>query len=108
VDTHTHIDYFESNPEMSDMELDADDEASHAKLTGAEDEHALDWFGSDDQLVTEGEDSDAKEEANMATLEEEDTPCSKALPVPHHALHVPIISHTPAFLGEPDKEGHTF
>jgi hypothetical protein len=108
VDTHAHIDYFEPNPEMSNMESDANDEASHAELTGAEDEHALDWFGSDDQLVTKGEDSDTKEEANVATLKEEDTPRSKALPVPHHALHAPVISHTPPFSGEPDKEGHAF
>jgi hypothetical protein len=72
VDTHAHIDYFEPNPEMSDME------------------------------------SDAEEEANAAALEEEDAPFSKALPIPHHALHVPIISHTLAFSGEPDKEGHAF
>jgi hypothetical protein len=108
VDTHAHINYFEPNPEMSDMESDADNEASHAELAGAEDEHALDWFGSDDQLVTEGEDLDAKEEANTATLKEEDAPHSEALPIPHHALHAPIISHTPAFSGELDKEGHTF
>jgi hypothetical protein len=108
VDTHVHIDYFEPNPEMSDMESDADDEASHMELAGTEDEQALDWFGSDDQLASEGEDSDAEEEANAATLKEEDAPRSKALPVPHHALHAPIISHTPAFSGEPDKEGHAF
>jgi hypothetical protein len=108
VNTHVHIDYFEPNPEMSNIESDADNEASHAKLAGMEDEHALDWFGSNDQLVTEGEDLDTKEEANMATLEEEDAPCSEALPVPHYALHAPIISHTLAFSGELDKEGHTF
>jgi hypothetical protein len=93
---------------MSDMESDTDNEASCTKLAGVEDKHALDWFGSDDQLVTEGEDSDAEEEANAATLEEEDAPRSEALPVPHHALHAPIISHTLAFSGEPDKEGHAF
>jgi hypothetical protein len=108
VDTHAHINYFEPNPEMSDMESDADDEASCMELTGAEDEQASDWFGSDDQLASEGEDSDAEEEANVATLEEEDAPRSKALPVPHHALHAPIISHTLVFSGELDKEGHTF
>jgi hypothetical protein len=108
VDTYVHIDYFEPNSEMSDMESDADNEASHAKLAGTEDEHALDWFSSDNQLVTEGEDLDTKEEANTATLKEKDAPHSKALPVPHHALHVPIISHTLAFSGELDKEGHTF
>jgi hypothetical protein len=108
MDTYMHIDYFKPNPEMSDMESDANDKAFHTKLAGAEDEHALDWFGSDYQLVTEGEDLDAKEKANMATLEEEDTPHSEALPVSHHVLHAPIISHTLAFSGEPDKEGHAF
>jgi hypothetical protein len=108
VDTYAHIDYFEPNPEISNMKLDADDEASHTELAGMEDKHALDWFGSDDQLVTKGEDSDAKEEANAATLEEKDAPRFEALPVPHHVLHVPIISHTLAFLGEPDKKGHAF
>jgi hypothetical protein len=108
VDTHAYINYFEPNPKMSDMKSDTDDKASCTKLTGAEDEHALDWFGSDDQLVTEGENSDIKEEANAATLEEEDTPRSEALPIPHHALHVPVISHTLVFSGELDKEGHAF
>jgi hypothetical protein len=108
VDTHAHIDYFEPNPKMSNMELDANDEASCVELTGMEDEQALDWFGSDDQLASEGEDSDAKEEANVATLEEEDAPRSEVLPIPHHALHAPIISHTPVFSGELDKEGHAF
>ena len=108
VNTHAHIDYSEPNPEMSDMGSDADDKASCAELAGMEDEHALDWFGSDDQLATEGEDSDAKEEASAATLEEEDAPHSEALPVPHHVLHAPIISNTPAFSGEPDTEGHAF
>jgi hypothetical protein len=59
-------------------------------------------------LASEGEDLDAEEEANAATLEEEDAPRSEALPVPHHALHAPVISHTLAFSGEPDKEGHAF
>jgi hypothetical protein len=108
VDTHMHIDYFEPNPEISNMESDANNEASRMELTGAEDEQASDWFGSDDQLASEGEESHAEEEANVATLEEEDAPRSEALPVPHHALHVPIISHTPAFSGELDKEGHAF
>ena len=44
----------------------------------------------------EGEDRDAEEEANAATLEEEDAPHSEAQPIPHHVLHVPVISHTPA------------
>jgi hypothetical protein len=108
VDTHVHIDYFEPNLKMSDMESDTDDEASCIELAGIEDEQALDWFGSDDQLASEGEESHTKEEANMTTLEEEDTPHSEALPIPHHALHAPVISHTPAFSGELDKEGHAF
>jgi hypothetical protein len=103
VDTHAHIDYTVPDPEPSDMESDIDNEASHAKLASAEDDQAFDWFGSDDQLVSEGEDQDAEEEANVATLEEEGAPCSNAHPVPHHALHVPIIVHTPASPGAPDK-----
>ena len=104
-----HALIYEPDPEPSDIESDDDDdEASRAELAGAEDEHALDWFGSDDQLATEGEDSDAEEEASAATLEEEDAPRSEALPVPHHALHAPVISNTPAFSGEPDTEGHAF
>ena len=104
---HTLI--YEPDPEPSDIESDDNDnEASRAELTSAEDEQAFDWFGSDDQLVTEGEESHAEEEANAATLEEEAAPRSEALPVPHHALHAPVISYTPASSGEPDKEGHTF
>ena len=104
---HTLI--YEPDPEPSDIELDDnDDEASRVELAGAEDEQAFDWFCLDDQLVTEGEESHAEEEANTATLEEEAAPCSEALPIPHHALHMPVISYTPASSGEPDKEGHTF
>jgi hypothetical protein len=102
VETYMHTTYTALNPKMSDsdMESDIDDEASCAKLAGVEDKQALDWFGSDNQLVTEGKDSDTREEANMATLKEEDAPYSEAQPIPHHALHVPIISHTPASLEE--------
>jgi hypothetical protein len=107
---HAYIYCAEPDFDMSDldMESDVDDKASHAKLASAEDEQALDPFGSDNQLVSEGEDRNTEEEANAATLEEEDAPCSEAHPVLHHALHAPIISHTPASSGEPDKEGHTF
>jgi hypothetical protein len=42
VDTHVHIDYFEPNPKMSDMESDANNKASHVELAGAEDKQALD------------------------------------------------------------------
>ena len=87
----------------SDKESDDNDKASYIKLTGAEDEQALDWFGSDDQLVTEGEESHTKEKANVATLKEEDAPCSKAQPIPHYVLHTPIISHTPASPGALDE-----
>jgi hypothetical protein len=105
VDTYTHIDYFVPNPKMSDsdMELDTDDEASHTELAGVKDEQALDWFGSDDQLVTEGEDLDTEEKANMATPEKKDAPCSEAQPIPHYMLHVYIISYTLAFPGALDE-----
>ena len=107
---HAHTAYLVPDPEMSnsDTESDDNDEASRAELTGAEDEQAPDWLGSDDQLASEGEESHAEEEASTATLEEEDAPRSEAQPIPHHALHAPVISHTPASSGEPDKEGHAF
>ena len=102
-ETHTLI--YEPDPKPSDMESDDnDDEASHAKLAGVEDEQAFDWFGFDDQLAKEGEESHAKEEANAATLEEEDAPCSKAQPIPHHVQHAHIIMDTPAAPGAPDEE----
>ena len=66
----------------------------------------MDWLGSGNQLVTEGEESHTEEEANTATLKEEDAPCSEAQPIPHHMLYAPVISHTLAFSGEPDKEVH--
>ena len=90
------------------MESDDNNEASHAELAGAEDEQPLDWFSSGNQLVTEGEESHTKEEANVATLKEEDASHSEAQPISHHMLHMPIISHTLAFSGELDKEVHTF
>jgi hypothetical protein len=109
-ETHVYVYCAEPDFDMSDpdMESDVDDEASCAELASAEDEQALDPFGSDDQLVSEGEDWNTEEEANVATLEEEDAPRSEAHPVLHHALHAPVISHTPASSGEPDKEGHAF
>ena len=109
-ETHAYVYCAEPDFDMSDpdMESDVDDEASHAELASVEDEQALDLFGSDDQLVSEGEDRNTEEEANAATLEEEDAPRSEAHPVLHHALHAPVISHTPASSGEPDKEGHAF
>jgi hypothetical protein len=44
VDTYVHIDYFVPNPEMSnsDMESDANNEASCVELAGVEDKQALD------------------------------------------------------------------
>jgi hypothetical protein len=109
-ETHTYVYCTEPDFNMSnsDMESDINNKASCTELTSAEDEQALDPFGSDDQLVSEGEDWNTEEEANVATLEEEDAPCSKAHPIPHHTLHVPIISHTTASSGEPYKKGHTF
>ena len=102
---HTHTTYLMPDPEMSnsDTESNDDNKASHTELAGAEDDQPPDWFSSDDQLVTEGEESHAEEEANVATLEEEDPPCSMAQPIPHHVLHAPIISHTPASPGALDE-----
>ena len=108
---HVHTAYLVPDPEMSNLDTESDDdndEASRAELAGGEDEQTLDWLGSGDQLVTEGEESHAEEEASAATLEEEDAPCSETQPISHHALHVPIISHTPVYSGEPDMEGHAF
>jgi hypothetical protein len=103
VDTHMHINYTMPDPEPSNMESDVNDKASCAKLVGAKDEQALDWFGSDDQLVSERGDWDTKEEANMATLKEEVVPHSEAQPVPHHALHAPVIIHTLVSPGAPNE-----
>jgi hypothetical protein len=103
VNTHAHIDYTVPDPELSDLESDIDDEASCTELAGVEDDQAFDWFGSDDQLVSEGEDWDTKEEANAATLKEEAAPCSDAQPILHHVLHAPIIIHTPVSPGAPDE-----
>jgi hypothetical protein len=110
VETHVHTNYTVPDFDMSDLDMrsDVDNEASCAKLISVEDEQALDLFGSDDQLISEGEDWNTEEEANAATLEEEDAPRSEAQPILHHILHVPIISHTLASSEELDKEGHTF
>ena len=56
VDTYVHIDYSVPNPKISDSDIESDNnnEASCTELAGIEDEQALDWFGSDDQLVTGG------------------------------------------------------
>ena len=107
---HTHTAYLMLDPKMSNLDMESDDnnKASHAELAGVEDEQPLDWFSSGNQLVTEGEESHTEEEANMATLKEEGAPHSEAQPISHHALHMPIISHTLAFSGELDKEVHTF
>ena len=107
---HMHTAYLVLDPKMSnsDTESDDDNKASHVELAGMEDEQPLDWSGSGNQLVTEGEELHTEEEANVATLKEEDAPCSKAQPIPHHVLHAPVISHTSAFSGEPDKEVHAF
>ena len=101
-----HMLICEPDPKPSDIELDDnnnDDKASCAELTGTEDEQASDWFGSDNQLASEGEESYTKEEANTATLKEEAAPCSEAQPIPHHMLHMPTTIHTLASLGTLDK-----
>ena len=105
---HTHTAYLVPDPEMSNSDTESDNnnndnEASHAELTSVEDEQTLDWLGSDDQPASEGEESHAEEEANAATLEEEATPRSEAQPIPHHALHAPVIVHTLASPETPDE-----
>ena len=77
---HVHTAYLVPDPEISnsDTESDNNNEASCAELAGTEDNQPLDWLGSGNQLVTEGEESHTEEEANAATLKEEDAPCSEA------------------------------
>jgi hypothetical protein len=105
-DTHAYIYCAEPDPEVSDMGSDLDDnnEAFHVELTGTKDKDALDWAGFEDQLVKKREDWCIEEEADMAILKEEDTSCSEAQPVPHHAQHAHVIMDTLAALGAPDEE----
>ena len=79
---------------MAVIESDNDNNASCVELTGAEDEQASDWLGLDNQPASEGEEPHAEEEA---------TPCSKAQPIPHHALHAHAIVHTLVSPETPDK-----
>jgi hypothetical protein len=58
VETHMHTNYTMLDFNISDLDMGSDinDKAPCAELTSAEDEQALDLFGSDNQLVSEGED----------------------------------------------------
>ena len=72
------------------------DKAFHAKTWGMEDEGNLDWARLEDQLVKEGEEQEAKEEAGAATLPKEDSaPCTGSQPIPHNAPYALAINNTP-------------
>jgi len=92
---------------MDDSDSDNEDKAFCAETWGAEDEGDLDWAGPDNQLVKEGEELEAVEEARAATLPKEDsTPCTGSQPAPHNAPHVCDISSNLEPHRAPDEEGH--
>jgi len=92
---------------MDDSDSDDKDEAFHTKTWGAEDEGDLDWAGPEDQLVKEGEEQEAEEEAAAATLPEEDsTPRTRSQFIPHIAPHAQDISSDLEPCRTPDEEGH--
>jgi len=102
-----HACYVEPDHHMDDSDSDNEDKAFCAEIWGAEDEGDLDWAGPDDQLVKEGEEQEAEEEAGAATLPEEDSaPCTGSQPTPHNAPHVRNINSDLEPHQAPDEEGH--
>jgi len=104
---HAHPNFVEPDPHMDDSDSDDEDEAFRTETWGAEDEGDLDWAGLEDQLVKEGEEQEAKEEAGAAALPEEDSaPHTRSHPVPHNAPHALNISSDLEPCQAPDEEGH--
>jgi len=102
-----HPNYVELDPHMDDSDSDDEDKAFHAETWGAEDEGGLDWAGLEDQLVKEGEEQEAKEEAGAAVLPKEDSaPCTGSQPIPHNVPHALDISSDLEPHRAPDEEGH--
>ena len=102
-----HPNYVEPDPHMDDSDSDDKDEAFCTKTWGAEDEGNLDWAGLEDQLVKEGEEQEAEEEAGAAALPEEDSvPRTGSQPIPHNAPHMLDISSDLEPCWAPDEEGH--
>jgi len=103
----THPNFVEPDPHMDNSDSDNEDEAFHAEIWGTEDKGDLDWAGLEDQLVKEGEEQEAEEEAGAAVLPEEDSaPHTGSQPVPHNVPHVLDISSDLEPCQAPDEEGH--
>ena len=99
----------ELDPLIGELEDDNDNEweAFRTETWGKEDEGEPDWAGFGIQLVKEGEECDAEEEARAAALpEKEDTPCSESRPTPHNVLHV-LASNNLVPCQALDEGGHT-
>jgi len=102
-----HPNYVEPDPHMDDSDSDDEDKAFRAETWGMEDEGGLDWAGLEDQLVKEGEEQEAEEEAGAAALPKEDsTPRTRSQPVPHNVPHALNISSNLEPHRAPDEEGH--
>jgi len=104
---HVHPNYMEPDPYMDNLDSDNKDKAFYTKTWGAEDEGDLDWARLEDQLVKEGEEQEAEEEAGAAVLPKEDSaPCTGSQPVPHNVPHALVISSDLEPCWAPDKKGH--
>jgi len=92
----THPNCAEPDHRMDNSDSKDEDKAFCAETWGTEDEGNLDWAGLEDQLVKEGEEQEAEEEAGAAMLPEKDsTPCTGSQPVPHNTPHTLAINNTP-------------
>jgi len=102
-----HACYAELDHCMDNLDSNDKDKAFCTKTWGTEDKGNLDWARPDNQLVNEGEELEAKEEARAATLPEEDsTPCTGSQPASHNVPHVHDISSDLEPRQAPDEEGH--
>jgi len=104
----THPNCAEPDHWMDDSDSKDKDKAFRTETWGVEDEGDLDWAGLKDQLVKEGEEQEAKEEAGAATLPKEDSaPCTGSQPVPHNMPHTLAINNTPEPHWAPDEAWYT-
>jgi len=90
-----HPNCVEPDHQMDDSDSKDEDEAFCAETWGTEDKGDLDWAGLEDQLVKEGEEQEAKEEAGAAMLPKEDSaPCTRSQPIPYNVPHILTINNT--------------
>jgi len=102
-----HACYMEPDHRMDNSDSNDKDKAFRAKIWGAEDKGNLNWARPDDQLVKEGEELEAEEEARAAMLPKEDSaPCTGSQPTPHNMPHVRNINSDLEPHWAPDEEGH--